>query len=436
MIAKKFGHVSIKMFLNSNYLHEHGKQVFALQNEIFKSSLLVSCHVDLNIKRENTNQKSIFSIAACIQTNKIHILTLGTSDLIFLNVDCINRIQNLKVLSNKDEGFKLVFENLDTPFPKTKFQIEIENPKLSQLESIYSNIPNYFDVQHCDIILNTDNFDSDIHSEIQQIKARFPKNKIITDVVIINESDQAVLEQTYNFLKGNPDTIQVSKYVEYAIKNQSGQNDQDTAFCLRNLSKFRISDIIEIFIDQSFILDEFEQKCECPMKMLLAIINIQDWATLLLQVFNRFCNYGNAKKLIIGRFGIKIQERKEELRDFFIKLSEFVNLNDLTLPLNVYDGVAEDIIEMLKKLQNLETLQFNNLEDNEYHQQVIQKVSHYIIENMGKLRVCEFIVKNTNNIEIISSNERANPLTITIGGYNQTQLIFDPRYGLKKLYNS
>ncbi|TNV82617.1 hypothetical protein FGO68_gene9375 [Halteria grandinella] len=271
---------------------------------------------------------------------------------------------------------------------------------------------------------------------MQNIKNRFPKNEFQLMPAFLNISGNQNYETSCKFLDEFIGEFQVQEYIQLCIKQPINQNRNLNKLCLRNLSKFKIAYALIISAQQIIDLPQIDIRSECVPYMNIFFEEQDDnWASKMLQILQGFCKYENNQELVLDK-STQFISNSICYQELFLKVGEFANLKKLIFPLESYKGVADDAIQMLKKLNKLEKVKFIclDMDKDQFIEDEAKRISQYAIDNLYNMRALVFCFNSPiAMMKDFQWNGRSSPLSIAFNIKERTYFVFDPRYGMKTI---
>ncbi|TNV74272.1 hypothetical protein FGO68_gene12598 [Halteria grandinella] len=209
---------------------------------------------------------------------------------------------------------------------------------------------------------------------------------------------------------------------------------------MTNLKYLKVLSKFELLVSgDKFEVIQSESKVETPSYIKISIqLEVKDFAAQILQLLYGFCKYQNATNFIVESQKCNFQHDLT-LKQLYHKIQQLINLRILTLPLGSYDGITQDIIEMLKALKKLDYLFFFSQPNQDVDADIIQAITQFAIDHLGELRLIQFYLAKPITLQGIDCKHRASPfhvkMIIESTPKYKYHSIFDGRFGLKKIVN-
>ncbi|TNV74274.1 hypothetical protein FGO68_gene12600 [Halteria grandinella] len=355
------------------------------------------------------------------------------------------RVKHLQIASFFNDDFKLKFEDQFFPYSNTEFSIHFFRPSNARIELMCPQLKGILKQASCKVFLHNENFHLVILIELLQVKRQFPHVLLelkYKKMALLNEDIMwalIMLGQKY----GEQLAININHQQTLNLTGLQGQlgvkslfldYEDKQALCIESLSKFKIEEEFRFIVGSKFEVIQSDYKCESPKRITMqCMCEFDVLINQIVDFMNGLCKYENIQVFELCD-SIIIQPNPAIYKELIHKISTFANLTQLTLPLPSYEGVAEDIIEMLSSLKKLTTVKLyaalftKNYTDKE----VVYKVSGYAIDHMQKLRLIQFSLEQDIDVMGIPCNHRALPLEIVVDIKFEYRISVDPRFGLRK----
>ncbi|TNV85208.1 hypothetical protein FGO68_gene11541 [Halteria grandinella] len=428
-----FGKVNIR--ISQSIDAELDQNCYWLYNLHAFFSLSKSISFDLNFANIKSRSNFISSIPfqEC-SIKSMELLKLNVSLPINLSVKCLQNVRQLILVANKNDSFILQFEDLSITYLNTNFSLQLYNYSNLKVQQAYTQWPKLFATQCCKIICQF--HQAELNYELQDFKKSFPICPLeLTFLKFDERYKNAIqcLEQLFVFESPLVKKVIYHYYynaVQFCTRILASKLfiQQNSIFSqslfIETLSKFQISDEIEIHYDRNLDVIQHYKKFECPKK--ISIHDNSQNEKNILGILNGFCKYENVEEFNF----FKNKQLSPQLNVVFIRLEHFKNIKALTLPINEY--LTQSVLHLIKSLRSLSNLRLQCTEENEKTRDIVSMVSIFAIENLKNLRKLDFDVTNPIDLQDDIMQNRAQPLTITVLINQKIQFIIDARFGIRK----
>ncbi|TNV80200.1 hypothetical protein FGO68_gene17779 [Halteria grandinella] len=390
-----------------------------------------------------------FTLASTLQEcgiKNVQILQIMTSQDVFFSVQSLQRVKELQMFKCKYEStFNLLFEDMSVPYSNTNFYLESSDSLSGIIQSAYQKYPDLFNLQCCRIHLK---FFYRINiDELKHIQRIIPKAKLELSLLTPQNIGLNALQWlSMHDYRDEPLISRINRHqyrtntiIAGKVRTKALQIFGLKEFSSNNLSKFQVTKEIlfmhyedKQILDFTIPLDESESKCECaPIMKFQSAGQKREMFLEVNELLNAFCKYEQVEEFSILEKDSE-EEDRSKINELYQKLELFKNLRVLTLPLPGDVILANNLLKSLNSLSKLAYLKFLHQQKPESSGMIAQQISQYAIDNLKPLRMLDYNLHQPIQIVDIILSQRVLPLTIRIIINGYTQIVIDPRYGIRK----